>query len=95
MAITCIDPTLGAPRNYHLPTETADNLDAPAFERSFLFTEKLVAALAAERASLKRDVEEPPGWPDGRVPPAPGSASSSRSGSVSKNLTGGTSAFRR
>lgn len=53
MGITCIDPTLGAPRNYHLPSDTADNLDAAAFERSFLFTEKLVAALAAERAALK------------------------------------------
>jgi hypothetical protein len=53
MGITCIDPSLGAPRNYHLPSDTADNLDAPAFERSFLFTEALVTALAADRATSR------------------------------------------
>ena len=53
MGITCIDEALGAPRNYHLPSDTADNLDAPAFERSFLFTEQLVIALAAQRSAAK------------------------------------------
>ena len=52
LGITCIDPTLGAPRNYHLPTDTADNLDAPAFARTFLFTEQLIFALALERSKL-------------------------------------------
>lgn len=50
MAITCIDPALGAPRNYHLPTDTAENLDPAAFAKTFAFTEKLVLALAAERS---------------------------------------------
>ncbi|MBX3205736.1 MAG: M28 family peptidase [Labilithrix sp.] len=50
LAITCIDPALGAPKNYHLPTDTAENLDAAAFAKTFAFTEKLIAALAAERS---------------------------------------------
>jgi hypothetical protein len=53
MAITCIDPALGAPRNYHLPSDTAENLDAAAFERSFVFTEKFIATLAAQRSGSK------------------------------------------
>lgn len=51
VGITCIDPSLGAPRNYHLPSDTADNLDAPAFARTFAFTERFVVALAAERSA--------------------------------------------
>lgn len=49
MGITCIDPELGAPRHYHLPTDTADNLDAAAFERTFVFTEAFLRRLAADR----------------------------------------------
>ena len=52
MGITCIDPSLGAPRHYHLPTDTADNLDAPSFARSFRFAEQLIAALAVDRSRL-------------------------------------------
>lgn len=51
LGITCIDPSLGAPRNYHLPTDDADHLDAAAFERTFAFTERFVLALAAERSA--------------------------------------------
>jgi hypothetical protein len=50
LGITCIDPSLGAPRNYHLPTDDADHLDAAAFERTFAFTERFLVALAAERS---------------------------------------------
>ncbi len=50
VGITCIDAALGAPRNYHLPTDDADHLDAAAFARTFAFTERFVAALAAERS---------------------------------------------
>lgn len=46
VGITCIDPSLGAPRNYHLPSDTAANLDAPAFAKTFTFAEKLIAAIA-------------------------------------------------
>ena len=51
MGITCIDPDLGAPRHYHLPTDTADNLDAAAFERTFVFTEAFLRRLAADRSA--------------------------------------------
>jgi hypothetical protein len=50
VGITCIDPSLGAPRNYHLPTDDADHLDAAAFARTFAFTERFVTALAEERS---------------------------------------------
>ncbi|MDB4945100.1 MAG: uncharacterized protein JWP97_4634 [Labilithrix sp.] len=51
LAFTCIDPSLGAPRNYHLPSDTAENLDADAFARTFRFTEQMIAALARERSA--------------------------------------------
>jgi hypothetical protein len=53
LGITCIDPSLGAPRNYHLPTDTADNLDAAAFARTFRFTEQLIVSLAVERSAIR------------------------------------------
>jgi hypothetical protein len=46
VGITCIDPTLGAPRNYHLPSDTAENLDAAEFADTFRFTEALMRRLA-------------------------------------------------
>ena len=51
LGITCIDPDLGAPRNYHLPSDTAENLDAPAFARTYAFTSRFIAKLAAERSA--------------------------------------------
>jgi hypothetical protein len=50
VGITCIDPALGAPRNYHLPTDDADHLDAAAFAKTFAFAERLITALAEERS---------------------------------------------
>jgi hypothetical protein len=61
VGITCIDPSLGAPRNYHLPTDDADHLDAAAFERTFAFTERFITALAAERS------DRSPGAPPAHV----------------------------
>ena len=49
MAVTCIDPELGAPRNYHLPSDTAENLDPLAFARTFRFTERLLLAISRSR----------------------------------------------
>lgn len=46
MAVTCIDASLGAPRHYHRPSDTADNLDPLAFARTYRFTEALVRSLA-------------------------------------------------
>ena len=54
VAFTCIDPDLGAPRHYHRLSDTADNLDADAFERTFAFTERFVRALADERGTSTR-----------------------------------------
>ncbi|MGE0791127.1 MAG: M28 family metallopeptidase [Sandaracinaceae bacterium] len=34
LAITCIDPALHAPRHYHHPTDTVDNVDPEQLERS-------------------------------------------------------------
>ena len=65
VAVTCIDPTLGAPRHYHRLSDTADNLDADAFERTFAFTERFVCALAEERSTASRDE---------RIEPAPAMA---------------------
>ena len=45
-AITCVDPEIGAPRNYHHPTDTPDNIDVDRFMESTDFIEALVRELA-------------------------------------------------
>lgn len=45
VTLTCIDPVIGAPRNYHWPTDTWQQLDPAELERSIEFTERLVLRL--------------------------------------------------
>lgn len=47
IAIVCIDPKLGAPRHYHHPDDTLDNLDLDQLMRSIDFCEALALAIAA------------------------------------------------
>lgn len=46
-ALTSIDPSIGAPRNYHHPTDTAENVDPSELRRSIDFAEKLCRRLLA------------------------------------------------
>lgn len=45
VALGCVDPDIGAPRHYHQPSDTPDNLDWEQLGRSIDFVEKLVLAL--------------------------------------------------
>ena len=47
IAIVCVDPALGAPRHYHHPSDTLDNLDLDQLLRSIDFAEALAHAIAA------------------------------------------------
>ncbi len=42
VCLGCVDPELGSPRHYHLPTDTPENLDMDYFMFSVDFAEKLV-----------------------------------------------------
>jgi len=61
VGIGCIDPEIGAPRHYHLPSDTPDNLDLNQLVFSIDFIEDLVGALMdrsrAERRSSCQSVE--------------------------------------
>lgn len=46
VTLTCIDPTIGAPRHYHWPTDTWRNLDAGELERGIEFAERLILRLS-------------------------------------------------
>lgn len=46
LALTCIDPAYGAPRHYHHPTDTAENVDPVQLEASTRLAEALVRHLA-------------------------------------------------
>lgn len=46
-ALTCIDPTIGAPRNYHHPTDTAENVSPEELRRAIDFAERLCLRLLA------------------------------------------------
>jgi hypothetical protein len=41
MALTCVDRSIGAPRHYHRPTDTAGNVDPAELARSIDFVERL------------------------------------------------------
>jgi hypothetical protein len=45
ICLACIDHHIGAPRHYHWPTDTAENLDADQFDRSVAFAEAYVREL--------------------------------------------------
>lgn len=46
VTLTCIDPIIGAPRNYHWPTDTWRNLEPAELERSIEFAERLILRLS-------------------------------------------------
>lgn len=46
VSLTCIDPTLGAPRHYHHPSDTWKNIDAAQLDASIDFAERLIRRLA-------------------------------------------------
>jgi hypothetical protein len=48
VGLVAVDPDIGAPRHYHLPTDTLDRLDLDEVLLAVDFTEKLVRTLAAE-----------------------------------------------
>lgn len=47
-AITCIDPEIGAPRNYHHPSDTPENLDAERLLESVDFIEAAAREIVRE-----------------------------------------------
>jgi putative aminopeptidase FrvX len=47
IAIVCADPELGAPRHYHQPTDTLENLDLEQLMRSIDFAEAVARAIIA------------------------------------------------
>jgi len=49
LCLGCVDPAIGAPRHYHLPTDTPDNLDWDKFMLSLDFAEKMVEGIIAAR----------------------------------------------
>lgn len=48
VSIGCVDPKLGAPRHYHLPTDTLANLDAGKVVVATDFAESFIRRLAAQ-----------------------------------------------
>lgn len=46
VTVTCIDPVIGAPRNYHWPTDTWRNLEPDELERGIEFAERLILRLS-------------------------------------------------
>jgi hypothetical protein len=51
VCLCCIDPALGVSRNYHLPSDTPDNLEYDYLMDSLDFAEELVSAVIARRKS--------------------------------------------
>ena len=49
VALTCVDRTIGAPRHYHQPTDTLENLDLDQVLFGIDFAEKLTHAIVAHR----------------------------------------------
>lgn len=45
VGLTCVDPSIGAPRHYHRMTDTADNVDPAELARSIDFAERLCLRL--------------------------------------------------
>lgn len=51
-AISCVDPELGAPRNYHHPSDTLENLDADQLMQTVDFIEATVREIVREYAKV-------------------------------------------
>lgn len=49
VGLTCLDPELGTPRHYHLPTDDPDHLDLNKLLFSIDFIEKLAEQIVAEK----------------------------------------------
>jgi len=49
LCLGCVDPALGAPRHYHLPSDTVENLEPGAIIEAVDFAQKLVVAIAQRR----------------------------------------------
>jgi hypothetical protein len=49
LTLGCIDDSIGAPREYHRPSDTPDNLDFAQLDRSLVFAERVARRLVAER----------------------------------------------
>ena len=45
VAVSCVDPEIGAPRNYHHPTDVPENIDRARFAESVDFIDQLVREL--------------------------------------------------
>lgn len=54
VTIGCVDRQLGAPRHYHLPSDTPQNVDAGAIVHAVDFVEALVTAIRNHRAAGDR-----------------------------------------
>lgn len=50
LALTCVDESIGAPRNYHHPNDTADRADPAQLERSTRLVESILHELAKDDA---------------------------------------------
>lgn len=49
VCLGCVEPGLGAPRHYHMPSDTPDRLDFAALVRAVDFAEQLVLGIARRR----------------------------------------------
>lgn len=49
VSIGCVDRELGAPRHYHLPSDTPENLDVGTIVKAVEFTERLVRKICVRR----------------------------------------------
>lgn len=49
VGLCCLDPELGAPRHYHLPSDTLENLDMDQLMRSIDVVEALARELVRRR----------------------------------------------
>ncbi len=49
LCLTCIDPEIGAPRHYHVPSDTPENVDWDQFMLSLDFAEKMIDGIVAAR----------------------------------------------
>lgn len=49
LCLTCVDPKIGAPRHYHWPTDTPENVDYDKFLLSLDFAEKFIDGIVAKR----------------------------------------------
>jgi len=51
LCLACVDPKIGAPRHYHQPTDTPENLDYEGVQTSIDYAEKLIDAIIARKAA--------------------------------------------